>query len=144
MWYNVFTSRLLRSPLHGLISGSVMLVEYTGRKSGKRHTVPVNYVRDGDRLLTISFRQRTWWRSLPGASVSLRLRLRGRDVPAQTEVITDGPGVADALLDLLRLQPTYARFLDIHPDETGQSGRAAALRAAETRVVVCFKLQNQD
>lgn len=141
MWYNRFTSGLLRSPLHGLISGSVMLVEYTGRKSGKRYRVPVNYVQDGKRLLTISFHQRTWWRTLPGANV--HLHLRGRDIAARAGVIADKPGVAEALLTLVRRQPAYGRFLDIHPDETGQPRPAEAQRAAETRVVVWFDLQDE-
>jgi hypothetical protein len=32
---------LLRSPLHGLLSGMLMLLSYTGRKSGRTYTIPI-------------------------------------------------------------------------------------------------------
>ena len=35
---NLFVASMLRSPLHGLLSGSVMLITVTGRKSGRRYT----------------------------------------------------------------------------------------------------------
>ena len=39
---------LLRSPLHGVMSKRVLLVTFTGRKSGKAYTTPVSYMREGD------------------------------------------------------------------------------------------------
>jgi deazaflavin-dependent oxidoreductase (nitroreductase family) len=66
---------LLRSPLHGLGSGSFMLVTFSGRRSGRVYTIPVNYVRDGDVLLVVSYRHRTWWRNLRrGAPVTVRVK----------------------------------------------------------------------
>lgn len=41
---------LLRSPLHGLVSDRVMLVTYTGRRTGRQYTIPVLYREGGDRL----------------------------------------------------------------------------------------------
>ena len=40
--YNPFVGALLRSPLHGFMSNSTMLLTYTGRKSGKTYTTPVS------------------------------------------------------------------------------------------------------
>ena len=59
MWFNPMMIFILRSPLHGLLSGSTMTISFTGRKSGKPLTVPTNYVRDDDKLLVTSFRART-------------------------------------------------------------------------------------
>ena len=56
---NSFIAWLLRSPLHGLLSGNTLLITVTGRKTGRPITTPVNYVRDGDRLWVISNRDRT-------------------------------------------------------------------------------------
>jgi len=36
MWYNTLMSWLLRSPFHGLLSKSTLLVTVTGRKSGRQ------------------------------------------------------------------------------------------------------------
>jgi hypothetical protein len=40
---NPLARRLLRSPLHGLASGRLALITYTGRHSGRRYTIPVGY-----------------------------------------------------------------------------------------------------
>ena len=45
MWFNPMITWLLRSPLHGLVSKSIMLITYKGRKSSKEYTTPVNYLR---------------------------------------------------------------------------------------------------
>ena len=42
---------LLRSPLHGLVSGRIVLLAFTGRRSGRRFTVPVSYLRYGGDIL---------------------------------------------------------------------------------------------
>ena len=56
---------LLRSPIHALLDPALMLVTVTGRKSGKRYTIPVGYQRSGDRILVLVSRARTknWWRN---------------------------------------------------------------------------------
>jgi hypothetical protein len=51
---NVFVRLLLRSPFHGWLSDNVLLLTYTGRKSGKRYTIPVAYGRVGDVVTGLS------------------------------------------------------------------------------------------
>ena len=63
---NIFVKPLLRSPLHFLLSGSIMLVTFTGRKSGKVYTTPVQYFRDGDTIIFFTKTVRTWWKNLAG------------------------------------------------------------------------------
>jgi hypothetical protein len=62
--YNPFVTALLRSPLHSLLAAHTMLLTVTGRKGGKRYTFPVSYVREGETLLVISQRDRSWWKNL--------------------------------------------------------------------------------
>jgi hypothetical protein len=59
--YYPFVVALLRSPLHGFMDRSTLLLTYTGRKSGKAYTTPVNYLRDGDTLLVVSSCKHIWW-----------------------------------------------------------------------------------
>ncbi|MET0913412.1 MAG: nitroreductase/quinone reductase family protein, partial [Acidimicrobiales bacterium] len=56
---------LLRSPLHGLLSDSVMLVTYQGRRSGRAFALPVQYVRDEDAfVVTVGAPgAKQWWRN---------------------------------------------------------------------------------
>jgi len=139
MPFNFIVVWLLRSPLHGLVSASTMLVQYTGRKSGKAYAVPVNYLRVDGVLITISLRSRTWWRSLRQAPVALRLQ--GRDVAARAEVCEPPEQVAQALLVAVGRNPGYARFLKIGLDEAGRPRPEDALAAAAERVVVRFHVQ---
>lgn len=52
--YNPLMKWVLRSPLHGMVSKNFMLITFTGRRSGKVYTTPVNYVREGDGITVFS------------------------------------------------------------------------------------------
>ncbi|NDJ78923.1 MAG: nitroreductase family deazaflavin-dependent oxidoreductase [Chloroflexi bacterium] len=84
---NPLMKTILRSPLHRLVSGQIMLLSFTGRKSGRRYTTPVGYVQDGTVLFI--FTQSAWWKNLrDGAPVKVRLRERTAD---GTATATDDP-----------------------------------------------------
>ena len=54
------------SPLHWLASRRVALISYTGRRSGRRFTIPVGYEIAGLQVtITVGSPERkVWWRSL--------------------------------------------------------------------------------
>jgi len=72
---------LLRSPLHGLLSGSLLLVTYTGRRTGRTFTIPVLYAEVGVDLVVYvgRSREKVWWRNLRGGA-PVRVRLRGEEL----------------------------------------------------------------
>ena len=84
-------SWILRSPLHFLLSPGLMLITVTGRRSGRRYTIPVGYQRDGDGLVVmVSYaRRKQWWRNYrePGP---VGLRLRGRELQGRATVVPPG------------------------------------------------------
>jgi len=102
---NPVVRALLRSPAHRLLSGKLLLLTYTGRRSGAQHTIPVQYVRDGEALLvTVGWPERKlWWRSLrePGTRVGVTLAGRRRDAVAELHEAADAVTV--------RLEPQPAR-----------------------------------
>jgi deazaflavin-dependent oxidoreductase (nitroreductase family) len=139
MWYNGIMIALLRSPLHGAISHSVLGLTYTGRKSGQTHTVPVNYVRDPDdydRLLITSTPARTWWRNLRGGQ-SLSVRLRGREVISFAEVL-EGDSATAALAAYFRGAPQMARYFEVKMVD-GEPDADDVVRVAPSRVMVVVK-----
>jgi len=91
-----FVRALLRSPLHGLLSGSLLLVTYTGRKSGRMFTIPVLYAEnDADVLVYVGrSRDKVWWRNLRG-SAPVAVRLRGRDLRGTATAVTGGVDLRD-------------------------------------------------
>ena len=84
MRLNPVVSAILRSPLHWLLSPGLMLITVTGRKSGRRYTIPVGYHQAADAVIVMvgEAPSKTWWRNYrAGGPVELRLRgkpLRGR------------------------------------------------------------------
>ena len=78
---NRFTRPLLRSPAHGVLSDKLLLLTFTGRKTGRRFSIPMNYTEQGDKILLVpqSPERKTWWRNLRGEGAPVRVRLRGTD-----------------------------------------------------------------
>ena len=62
---NFLVKPLLRSPLHWLLSSSVALMRFKGRKSGKVFETPVGFTKFGDEILIslTETRNRQWWRN---------------------------------------------------------------------------------
>jgi deazaflavin-dependent oxidoreductase (nitroreductase family) len=91
---NLFVISLLRSPLHRLASGSLLLVTYRGRASRRSVTIPVMYVeREGTLTIFVGHSERKrWWRNLrTGAEVEVRLR--GHRLSGHAEVVDDRAAV---------------------------------------------------
>jgi deazaflavin-dependent oxidoreductase (nitroreductase family) len=134
--YNPIVIWLLRSPLHGLMSGSTMLITFHGRKSGKSYTTPVNYVWDDRTLLVVSPRDRLWWRNLRGgAAVAVRVRvqtLRGVGQVFEGEEAVEEGG----LLTMLWKAPRYRRYWGVNFDEKGQPDDRDLLRVARTNALI--------
>lgn len=141
MWYDGIIKVVLQSPLHGMVSSGIMLLKYTGHKSGRRYTVPISFVEDEehDQLWTVSLRKRTWWRNLR-QSAPVTLRFKGRDRLAKSQVFETAEEVREALQQLFELAPVYARYLDIPLDDQSKPVEEAFAKAIEKRVVVVFTL----
>jgi deazaflavin-dependent oxidoreductase (nitroreductase family) len=88
---NVFVRLVLRSPLHALLSRSLLLFTYTGRRSGESHAIPVQYVRHGERILVFAAwpERKRWWRNFEGGARAVRLRERGHWIEGMAVVVTD-------------------------------------------------------
>ncbi len=46
---NRLVALLLRSPAHPLLSRQLALITVTGRRTGREHTLPIGYKREGNR-----------------------------------------------------------------------------------------------
>lgn len=128
--FNRVVVALLDSPLHGLLSGSMAVIEYTGRKSGKTYRVPVEYIRDGDALLVFSQAGRVWWRNFE-TEAPVSLRLQGQTVEAVAQsTLGDVETLGRAMQVCLTKHPNragwYGLELDAHDTPTDDSLREAA------------------
>ncbi len=109
---NVPMRAVLGLPFPTPLSANLMLISYTGRKTGKAYRQPVSYVRDGDTLLTPGGR---WTLNLADGTRPrpVRIRLRGRELPASAELVTDAAEVERLLGVIARENPRAARFIPI-------------------------------
>jgi deazaflavin-dependent oxidoreductase (nitroreductase family) len=115
--FNGVVRALLRSPLHGVASGRLLLITVVGRRTGTVYTNPVGYVVDTDGAILIGSAAR-WWRNLrPGQPV--RVRVGGRDHLASAEVIRDEASVMPLYRTILRRNPVHGRFAGIRSGADG-------------------------
>jgi len=86
---------LLRSPAHGLVSQSMLLIPLAGRKSGRTYATPVDSSQEVDSVSIHT--HASWWKDLNGGA-PVTQRLRRRDVRGLAELVADstllshGPG----------------------------------------------------
>jgi hypothetical protein len=135
MWYNPIMVWLLDSSLHGMLSGNMMVVNYTGRKSGKNYHLPVSYLQVGETLLTISYKRRTWWRNLRGGA-PVTIRLQGKDIHGRAEVIEDEVGVIEGLTAFIAGNPRTAHDFGMKVGVDGQPEPESLRQAARACVIV--------
>jgi len=107
---NVPMRAVLSLPFPTPLSRNLMLVSYTGRKTGRSYRQPLSYARDGAALLTPGGGR--WTLSMEGGR-PVRIRLRGREMAARPELVRD-PGEVERLLDVIVAgNPSAARFIPL-------------------------------
>jgi len=117
---NVFTRPLLRLPFPTPLSKRLMLISFTGRKTGKAYQQPVSYVQQGDTLLTPGGGK---WKLNLREDESLRIRLRGRDVLARPELIRDPDEIERLIGVMAAANRTVSAFVGIPKGPDGRLDR---------------------
>lgn len=83
---NPVLALLLRSPVHRVVSNSLMLLSFRGRKTGKRYVIPVGYLEQGSQLFLFS--HAGWAKNFRGGA-PVRVRRRGERCAGTATVIED-------------------------------------------------------
>jgi len=138
---NFTLGAILRSPLHRLISRTLMLITVTGRRSGRPYTVPVSYQLLDRDVRIVSERRDRWWRNLRGGA-QVTLYLQGHEVHGQANVIERANDVLPLLAEHVQRSPNIARMLNIQRNDQGQFKLPDLHRAAERSVVVHIRLMS--
>jgi deazaflavin-dependent oxidoreductase (nitroreductase family) len=129
---------MLRSPVHTMVSKTVLLITFTGRKSGKSYSTPVSYSQSGDQVSI--FTHANWWKNLR-SSPSITLRIRGRELQGLAEpVIEDKQAIAAGLAAHLRKVPSDARYYGVSFDDHGTPRAEEVERAVQSVVMVRVQL----
>jgi deazaflavin-dependent oxidoreductase (nitroreductase family) len=114
---NLVVRGLLRTPGLSRIIGSRLVTLYVvGRKSGRRYTVPVSYLAQGDDLLIGT--SSGWARNLR-AGEPVAFRFKGKIRLADVQASTAQPDVVTAYAHMAAANPAFARFSGVHLDQDG-------------------------
>lgn len=130
---------LLVSPVHGLFSGSVLTIYFTGRRTGRALSTPVRYIReDGNVVTCLTSRQTRWWQNFL-APAEVQLQIAGRRVAAVARSSPD---------DTARIEAALKETLDRFPGDAPYHGLtrsptpAAFAAAVANDVIVTFTLRD--
>lgn len=128
---------VLRSPLHRVLSSSLLLITFTGRKSGKFYSTPVGYSEhDGE---VLAFTHAAWWKNLRGGA-PVTLRLRGSECEGTAEPVENKEAVAAGLMAHLQKVPGNARFYGVTIDPVAGPVAEDVDRAAQNTVMIRVRL----
>jgi hypothetical protein len=113
---NVPMRALLSLPLPTPLGSRLMLVHLTGRRSGRHYRQPVSYVRHGSALLTPGGGK---WKLNLVDGQPVHIRLRGHDITARPELVSDFDQIESLLGVLVAQNPRAEGFIRIPRDTAG-------------------------
>ena len=132
---NLFVIALLRSRLHRLASGSLLLITFRGRRTGRPYTIPVMYTQHNGTLTILAghAEQKTWWRNLRGGA-TVEIRLRGGDLHGRAAIVNDPVSAEHYMRRFPRARPLiesaqppiFVRIDAIEPNTAQPSGLRAS------------------
>jgi hypothetical protein len=130
---------LLQLPLHPLFSGTLMLITYKGRKSGKVYIHPIGYFEWGpDELL--AFTSARWWVNMLGGA-PVRLLVKGRWLEAVPTIIRERAAVIETVKEFIwriGLKPALRLALGLPRDREPTPDDFCAI--PPSRTIVIFKV----
>ncbi|MEM1229411.1 MAG: nitroreductase/quinone reductase family protein [Pseudomonadota bacterium] len=115
---NPIVIALLHTPLHRIFSSSVVALFFTGRRSGRKLSTPVRYLRQDDTLTILTNDDSRWWPNFSEPTlIEVQLQGERRGATAQAHTPPD-PLVRTAIRDMLTAHPADAAYLDIERDSS--------------------------
>src|SRR2546422_11467098 len=115
-YFNPLMRLVLGGRAHGMLSSRLMLLSFSGRRTGRSYTTPVSYVREGTNLLVPG--GGAWWKNL--TSGTARVRLQGTWHVVTPEVIREPVALSAVLGRMLAINRAIAVFTGIRPGSDGR------------------------
>jgi deazaflavin-dependent oxidoreductase (nitroreductase family) len=135
---------LLKSPLHFLMSDSVLLINYRGRKSGKKFSTPVRYLDTGACFRCVTSEEVQWWRNVQ-ANPAVTLLVSGANHSCSATILERNPTrVQELLSEFLAVYPQDAVYQDIRLNPDGSLNSDDLIAASHKAILVDFEKEYQD
>ena len=138
---NPIMKALLRSPLHGIASGSIALLHFRGRKSGREFVTPLSYVRENGTVCFLSAHSTRWWMNLRDGGVPVSIEI-ARETYTGKARLWDGDSeeLRERVRRFLCALPRDAKVYGIKLDERRRPVEASLAKAAPELVLVAVEL----
>ncbi len=89
---------LLSSPLHKGMSKRLLVLDFTGLKSGKKYSIPVGYVRKGNTVTVVT--RSGWWKNLAGGR-PVQVRIQGHVYKGTARIVHDPVEIKQTIGELI-------------------------------------------
>lgn len=135
---NGLISMLLRSPLHGVLSKSSIVLSFKGYRSGKLYAFPVGYYDlQGNTLSVIPLHG--WWKNLRG-NVPVTVWLKGRKYQGSADATKGDEKTVNELRRLIENSANLIRLYKIQQNDLGQLDSQRTYQVAESLPLVRIRL----
>ncbi len=129
---------LLHSPLQGPLGSQLILLTFTGRKSGKTFTTPLGYTKRGNTV--VLFTDHAWYKNLID-NPSVTLRLQGKELKGTAEVIHDDKELtAKELAAFVQERSGAARAYHVKLDASKKPDLESVQQAAQVFTLIYVHL----
>jgi hypothetical protein len=138
---NPVMTALLRSPLHGIASGTIALLHFRGRKSGREFVTPLSYTRQDDTVRFLSAHSTRWWMNLRGDSVPVSIEIARETVTGKARLLDcDSEPLREGVRRFLCALPRDAKVYGIKLDVSKRPVEESLAKAAPELVLVEVEL----
>lgn len=141
--FNPVVMALLRSRFHALASKTLLVVSWSGRKTGRRFSIPTGYQRDADDVVVLLSKpgEKTWWKNFRSPWPA-DLLIEGRERTAMGELVRPGSSEFFRLVEqTIEAMPFMARQFGLagYDPARGLSAEDRA-RLCESAAAIRFEL----
>jgi hypothetical protein len=138
---NPVMTALLRSPLHGIASGTIALLHFRGRKSGREFATPLSYTREDDTVRFLSAHSTRWWMNLRGEPVPVSIEIARETVTGKARLFDgDSELLHEGVRRFLTALPRDAKVYGIKLDENRRPVEESIAKVAPELVLVEVEL----
>ena len=139
---NPAVKKILRSPLHGVLSQNTLLLEFTGRKSGRKLSTPVSYHLTDGIAHCFTRKSFVWWKNL-NSGEPVYVTIKGKRHLVRPEVEAENSEVkGQALRHFLRAVPRDAPHSGVSLDTNGDPNVDDIQRVVSDMVYVRLPFPN--
>jgi hypothetical protein len=138
---NPVMTALLRSPLHRIASGSIALLHFRGRNSGREFVTPLSYTRENDTVRLLSAHSTRWWMNLRGDAVPVSIEIAKEMYPGKARLWDgDSEPLREGVRRFLCALPRDAKVYGVKLDASRRPIEESLARAAPQLVLVEVEL----